>query len=715
MWITDNLKQPNRHLPVFYKKFKVEKDVKKCILKVSALGIFSVKINGFSFKDYFMPGWTNYNEYANLCYYDLTGFITKDNLLEITLADGWYSGRLGYTKQSKVYGDTNAIYAELDVIFSDGETFSLQSDNTWKVGKSIILSSSFFDGEEILFNYADERKYSELPFARRLNKEVQLKKYDYEPVKRIEEIIPTVIYQDKNLIRLDFGQNMVGFVSFIAKGEKSSKVTVKHAEVLNGDGSLYFENLRSVKAVNSAYLSGGEDLFEPQFTFQGFRYAEIYKDGKTEISNVKGVVLSQEIDYDGKFTCSEDVVNKVFHNALWGQKGNFISIPMDCPQRDERLGWTGDAQVFCNTAMYNADCDKFFANYLRLIQTDILSDGKIPSFVPFFIPVSVSTAGVPGWADAICVIPYYHYLHYGKKDIIQENLPYALRHLDYYLKKCDDNCLLHIENAFGDWLSVKRADDIDAISQCFLGLSAKLISRFYAILGDSQNEDKYCQIFEKSKTAFRNNFLFDGGVIKGNSQTIYALSLSVGYVTADEIKVAFKNSIKSTDNKLTTGFIGVKFLLPALCKIGEVDLAYRIIKETNYPSWGYQVLNGATTIWERWNGYTREDGFETPNMNSFNHYSLGSCVEWLYSYVLGIQLLENGKVLVSPSLSREFGFANGECKTRIGKVGVSWQVENDAFKIEITADDLGGLEFDFKDREILSIEKLKNKIIAVVK
>ncbi|MBQ7374177.1 MAG: family 78 glycoside hydrolase catalytic domain [Clostridia bacterium] len=712
MWITDNIKQPNNHLPIFYKKFKAEKALKKCLLKISALGIFSIRINGFKISDYFMPGWTNYNEYVNLCHYDLTGFITKDNLLEVTLADGWYSGRLGYVKRAKIYGDINALYAELDMEFFDGETRSLQTDNTWKVGKTNVLSSSFFDGEEIDFNYVDQRKYGELPSAKRLNKEIRFEKYDYEPVKRIGELFPTVIYQDKNLIRLDFHQNMVGFTSFTVKGKKGNKVTVKHAEVLNGDGSLYYENLRSVRAINSAYLSGNEDLFEPQFTFQGFRYVEIFKDGDTEISNIKGVVLSQEIDYDGNFECSDEIVNKIFSNALWGQKGNFISIPMDCPQRDERLGWTGDAQVFCNTAMFNADCNKFFANYLRLIQTDILPDGKIPSFVPFFIPVSVSTAGVPGWADSICVIPYVHYLHYGDKNVLKENLPYAVKHLNYYLSKCDKNYLLNIENAFGDWLSVRRYDDIDAISQCFLGLSSSLISKTYAILGDEENAKKYQEIFQNSKKAFRDNYLINGK-IKGDSQTIYALSLSVGFVSADEIKESFVKSIRNADWKLTTGFIGVKYLLPALCEIGEVDLAYKIIKQTEYPSWGYTIEQGATTIWERWNGYTRENGFETPTMNSFNHYSLGSCVEWLYSHVLGVKLLEDGRVLISPSLSKCLDFARGECMTRSGKVRVEWEFIDNKFRLKVENQNVENIKIEIKDKNITLIEKTQNTIIII--
>ena len=713
MWIANSLYKTNKNLPIFYKKFKLEKPLKKAILSVSALGIISVKINGKQIDDYFMPGWTNYNVYANLCKYDITKDLKRDNLIEITLADGWYSGRLGYTKQPNVYGRVNALFAQIDLRFKDGDNRLIDSDTTWKVGKTNIISSSFFDGEEIDFNFVDGRKYGELPFAKAIAKDVRLKSCDCQPVRQICKLTPEVVVNGDGVLRLDFKQNFVGFITFTARGEKGATVTVNHAEMLCEDGSLYLDNLRSVKATNRAILSGGNDYFEPKFTFQGFRYAEILTDGKTQIENIRGIVLSQDIDYTGKFECSDEIINKIYQNALWGQKGNFISIPTDCPQRDERLGWTGDAQVFCNSAMFNADCNKFFTNYLRLIQTDILTDGKIPSFVPFFIPVSPSTAGVPGWADSICVIPYYHYLHYGDKKVLKENLPYAIRHLDYYLSKCDKNLLIDIVNPFGDWLSVEKADDKGVINQCFLGLSASLISKICGILGYGKKQLKYSQIYEKAKSAFRNNFLSEGK-IKGDSQTAYAFALAVEYVTAEEIRDGFISSVQRAGDKLTTGFIGVKHLLPSLCKIGQTDLAYKIIKQTEYPSWGYTIKQGATTIWERWNGYTTENGFETPSMNSFNHYSLGSCVEWLYSHVLGVKLLESGKVRVSPSFSKELDFAKGECMTQNGKIYVEWQRNLDEFTLQVTSNRIDEVEIEITDKKIVSIEKIQNKIIATI-
>lgn len=713
MWIFREFEKETSHLPIFCKRFSVGKKIKKCEINLSALGIFNIKVNGKEIEEYFMPGWTNYNKYVHLCSYDLTKLVKKDNLIEITLSDGWYSGRLGYTRESKVYGEAMALYAELILSYRDGTQERIVTDETWKIRESQIVTSSLFDGETVDFRTLKIADYEQLPSAKKFDCEIPFEKYDYEAVGKIREFKPTVLARTENTIRLDFKQNFAGFVTFEAKGEAGTEITIRHAEVLNEDGSLYYDNLRSVKAVDTIILSDAKAKFDPKFTFHGFRYAEITIKGRAKLSNIKGVALSQKIEYFGKFECSDEIVNQIYKNALWGQLSNFISLPTDCPQRDERLGWTGDAQVFCNSAMFNGDCKRFFENYLKLVRTDALPDGKIPSFVPFFIPVSVSTAGVPGWADAICIIPYMHYLHYRDINVIKDNLPYAVKHLEYYLSQCD-GYLLKLKNPFGDWLSVEKAEDIDGINQCFLGLSASLISKMYGILGDEVNQQKYLNIYAEAKKVFREQYLYQNGVIAGDSQTIYSFSLLVGYVEACEIKDAFIASLERTNNRLTTGFIGVKYLLPALCQIGEVERAYRMIKETEYPSWGYTVKQGATTIWERWNGYTKENGFETPDMNSFNHYSLGACVEWLYSYILGIKLSEDKTICIAPLFCKELSFARGEYKTNEGKISVEWKRKGSYYILKVRADKKVVHTHDFYGRHVVSYKEQGNGFTVVL-
>lgn len=714
MWIVRDLEKTNKNLAVFYKKFSVSKKVEKALLKISALGIFNVKINGREIEEYFMPGWTNYKKYVHLCTYDVTDFLKDENLIEITLANGWYNGRLGYGRGVDVYGEINSLFAEIELCYCGGSIEKIQTDTSWRVGESKIVSSSFFDGETVDFTACELIDLDSLPFAKAMDCKVEFKDYDYESIVKIDSLTPEILLNEKGVIRFDFKQNFAGFTAFSIKGKRGTVVTVKHAEVLNDDGSLYLDNLRSAKCEDKLILSGGKDSFEPKFTYHGFRYAEISFDGQVDVEDIKGIVLSQGLENSGKFECSDEIINSIYKNALWGQRSNFISIPTDCPQRDERLGWTGDAQVFCNSAMFNSNCDRFFNNYLRLIQADVLEDGKIPSFVPFFIPVSVSTAGVPGWADAICIIPYYHYLHYRNKDVLRDNLPFAVKHFEYYLSK-SEKYLLQVQNAFGDWLSVKKADDIEVISQCFFGLSAMLISKMYAFLNDGKNAGIYNGYYEKIKHAFRENYLYKYGKIKGDSQTAYAFSLAVGFVTCEEIKSHFIQSLEREGYKLTTGFIGVKYLLPAICDVGEVDIAYKIIKQKEYPSWGYTIKHGATTIWERWNGYTKENGFETPNMNSFNHYSLGSCVEWLYSHVLGIKLLESGEICIAPSFSSELSYAKGEYLSVLGKICVDWKYQDGKYYITVTADKNMQYTYDFGEKNVISLDKKDGTLKAIIK
>jgi alpha-L-rhamnosidase len=524
---------------------------------------------------------------------------------------------------------------------------------------------------------------------------------------------PRVILENRDFIKLDFGQNFAGFIHFRAKGKEGSVVTIRYAEVLDNDGNLYFDNLRSAKATDRLILSEQETIFQPRFTFHGFRYVQIENIGDCEITDIKGIVLSQYINYHGSFECSDPIINNIYKNVLWGQKSNFISIPMDCPQRDERLGWTGDAEIFCNTAMFNSDCRLFFDNYLKLIRTEILPDGRVPIFAPFFIPVNENNAGIPGWADAICLIPYYHYLHYRDEAVIRENIAFAVKHFEFYMSKSKD-FLIKTANPFGDWLSVIEKTDVEVINQCFFGLCALLISKMFGILCDSIKEAEYMEYYHKIREAFRVNYL-KGNKIISDTQTAYAFSKAVGFVEKDEISRPFIESIMRQGERLTTGFIGVKYVLPSLCEIGETDLAYRIMKQTAYPSWGYTIKNGATTIWERWNGYTEDKGFESPSMNSFNHYCLGSCVEWLYSHVLGLKLSLSGEICISPSFSSELSFARGKYMSSQGIVSVEWRCIDNKFHLIVDADEKVNYSYDFKDRKIISLKRESNRLEAIIK
>ena len=702
MWIKRQSEQrKNNYLPVFLKNFSLDKNKKvvSCLLKITATGIFDIVFNGEEFGDYFMPGWANYNKYINECEYDLTERLKKENEIFVTVANGWYSGKLGYGAGPNYYGDKKRLKAEIIIEYSDKTMQKIETDENWATFSSNILEADFFNGETI--------DYTQSVLSQKLSAvvcdfDIKCEKYTYEPVRVIEKIEPKIIHQEKNKIRMDFGKNFAGVVSFNVKGKRGEQLTVKFAEVLDKDGTLYTENLRRAKCTDTLILSGEEDFFNPKFTYHGFRYAEISANSEFVANSIIGNVLSEDIDYYGNFECSNSVINNIYKIAKNGQESNFVSIPTDCPQRDERLGWTGDAEVFCNTAMFNADCKAFFSNYLKLICADTLTDGRIPSFAPLCAAIADNTAGVPGWGDCIAVIPYFHYLHYRDKSVIEKCLSFADKWVGYYLSK-SDNYLTKIINNFGDWLSIDRETDVDVINQCYFGYSALLTSKMHKIVGDDDGYNHYYEIYENCKKAFRDNY-FDGEKIKSDTETAYAFALAVGFITKEETKKRLPLAIKEKNNSLTTGFIGSRFILPMLCEIGETALAYELIEKTDFPSLGYMIENGATTVWERWNGYTKENGFEDPEMNSFNHYSLGSCVEWLYTYVLGIKLSpDTEKIVISPSFYNGLTFAKGQTKVNGKEIFISWEYKKDTICLKVVADD--SVKYEIKvDKEIISRE-----------
>ena len=712
MWIKCKDEFRNEGLPVFVKIFTVKKRLIRCELKITATGIFGVKVNGKTLSDRFMPGWSNYRKHIDVCTYDITEYLTdgSENEIAVTVANGWYSGKLGYGNKTNVFGKEKRLLASIFLVYENGDTEKIESDESWKTIVSDVVSADFFDGE--IIDAGRRKAMKQSGNAVKAEFSVPLQNYEREPVCVTERIKPQLVYGDETTLRYDFGYNFAGGVKVIAKGRKGSRIVVKYGETLDENGNVYTANLRRAKCTDEFILSGEEDVFEPEFTYHGFKYAELRKTRETEILSIEGAVFSQNINYYGKFECSDEVTNGVWRMALRGQKSNFISIPTDCPQRDERLGWTGDAEVFCNSAMFNADCNLFFKNYLKLVREDALPDGKIPSIVPFYMPLADNTAGVPGWGDCITVIPYFHYLHYRDKSVIVDNFPVAEKWIAYYLAK-SENYLTKITNNFGDWLSVHGDSDPDVINQCFFGYSVALMAKMCEILGLHNKSIAYRELFGKCKKAFRENFYHDGR-IRSDTQTMYAFAYIAGYLSKEETAARLPEKIRENGGGLTTGFIGTRFLLPALCDIGETKLAYSLIMRTEYPSWGYMLKNGATTVWERWNGYTRENGFEDPEMNSFNHYSLGSCVEWLYSYVLGIKLSpETEKVMINPSFCELLSFAKGETQLKSGKISVYWKYENASVCLEVKADD--GIEYEIDDtgKKIISMIRTGNDTIAV--
>lgn len=706
MWIK-YADQKAERVPRFLKKIIITNKLKRATLKISALGIFRVKINEREIDEYFMPGYTNYNKFVPICAYDITGMLARENLISITVADGWYAGTLGYLAQKNIFGSNVHLYAEILLEYENGITEQIHTDETWKTCLSEIISADFFEGQVI-----DERlrpnieEYEHFKNAVLSDENRLFSEYRMEPVVCVEKLTPQVLSRNGKLY-LDFKQNFAGVIRFSAKGKCGDTIIVRHAEVLSDDGELYVENLRRAKSEDRLTLSNQRVEFSPQFTFHGFRYAEIILESgdisSVEIEDIQGLVLSQELERTGYFECSDSIMNKIYENTLWSQKGNFISVPTDCPQRDERLGWTGDAHVFCDTAVYNNNCKKFYENYMNIVRADCIDNGSVPSFAPFFVGVWPSTHGSPAWGDAIAIIPYINYLFYGDEKILRQNFQEMKRWADYYLDHIDENFLVQGLHTFGDWLSVKETTDEGVICQCYFGYTLDILSKVFRVLGEEGGEI-YESYYQKAKKAFIDNYVSPDGEIKSDTQTAYVLSYAVGYRTGEEIRRHLLEAINRNNATLTTGFLGTRFLLPVLCEIGETEYAYQIIQSTQYPSWGYCIKNGATTIWERWNGYVRNEGFFSPEMNSFNHYSLGSCVYWLYSYVLGIRFEEGdirkGCVRIKPYFSGHLKWAKGKYKTQKGTVDVSWITKNEnEWELQVSVEDGILPSFDFQNYE----------------
>lgn len=710
MWIGLNkaLDKEMGALARFLCRFHCNKKVTKAELEISALGIFRVEINGREIDEYFMPGYTNYNKYVMLCAYDITQDILAENHISVTVGDGWFAGRLGYTSKRALFGEQTRLYAQIHLTYEDGTKETLQTDDSWKVYESEIEYADFFNGE-----YIDENKridgfaaFDTLENAKIVEENRRFEPYDMQPVVCIDKITPKQT-KKQNSILLDFGQNFAGVINFNAKGRKGLKITVKHAEMLSSDGELYMENLRSARCTDTLVLSDKACKFAPKFTYHGFRYAEITVENgalnEVELTEIVGLVLSQGIDRTGYFECSDEIINKVYQNAYWGQLSNFISVPTDCPQRDERLGWTGDTHVFCDSAMFNADCNRFYRSFLKVVSGDCLENGAVPSFAPMFWFVDEKTCGCPCWGDAIAVIPYMHYLFYGDKGILEENLPQAKQWIEFYQSHLSERGLIEELFTYGDWLSVKEETDKLVMMQCFYGYSLVLVERMCRWLGEDSS--KYKELHERAKSAFRAHLLNADGIVTSDTQTAYLVAYIAEFMTGEEIRIPLKHAIERQGNTLTTGFIGVRFLLPVLSEIGETELAYTLMKNTQYPSWGYSVLNGATTIWERWNGYTSDGGFFNPSMNSFNHYSLGSCVYWMYAYVLGIQPQYGKGVKIAPKFSSKLSYARGRYAFTGGEVLVEWRIDDGKVTLEVEQRGEYSIEFNFGERKILSEEQ----------
>ena len=702
--------------PYFRKTFAVTKPVKRAALLASALGVFRIYLNGSPVSnDYLSPGWVDYRKKLPLVRYDITEKLAQNNAIGVVLSDGWAVGHLGSTTYFKRcgYTDTPEFTALIDIAYADGSTEQIATDETWRAAAGAIRRSDIYMGEYVdarldlgdfsCYGYDDAAWQNAEVCEFRFSRNMYLEQVKIPPIVVKHTFTPTLIRKRGNTLLYDVSQNISGVLSLVLRGERGASVVIRHGELLS-DGELYTENLRKAEATDTYILAGGgEEAFRPLFTFQGFRYAELELTGAVEIVSITAEAMYTDLEKTGEFACSDPIVTKVYQNALWGQRDNFLNVPTDCPQRDERLGWTGDAQIFCKSAMYNMDCRVFFEKYLADVRDAQLGNGVIPAVAP--VPPVGSHAytgfdAAAGWSEAIGEIPYQHYIMYGDKRIIRDNLPALKKLLDYYQAENPDHIRDKVDK-YGDWLSLGTPTDLGVVSTLYYARAAQLAAELCGIIGDFEAE-YYKALYASIKAAFRKRFIDETGRILSDTQSAYVIAYSFGIIGKDEAAPHLLRKLDEDGGKLTTGFLGIKFLLPVLCDIGRADIAYGLITSTEYPSWGYSVVNGATTIWERWNSYTEKDGI-LKGMNSFNHYSLGSCTQWMYEYCLGINPSPEHagfqKVTFAPcfDFSGKVTSASGYYDTDFGRISVAWQTDGDAVKYTVAVPAEIDAAFDFGD------------------
>jgi len=714
-WITpawdEDLTTP-QPVPMLRTTFAVEGEVRAARAYVTSLGLYEVELNGRRVGDQvFTPGWTSYDTRLQYQTYDVTGLLESgQNALGAMLADGWYRGNTTWDRRRNVYGEHLALLLQLRITYADGREQVVGSDPSWKATTGPIRMADNYNGETYDARL-EQPGWSRVGFDDGAWTPVRVIDHRKDillapagpPVRKTEEITPVAILRTPaGETVFDMGQNMVGWVRLQVSGPAGTTVTLRHAEVLDQDGNLYTANLRKAEqTVRYTLKGGGEETYEPRFSFQGFRYvAADGLPGTPTLQNLTGIVVHSDMTPTGTFESSSPLINQLQHNIVWGQKGNFLDVPTDCPQRDERLGWTGDAQVFSHTAAFNMDVAGFFTKWLGDLAADQKPNGSIPFVIPDVTSRGRETGGgATGWADAGVVIPWMLYVVYGDTRILETQYESMQKWIGYMQARAGNDLIWDGDSHFGDWLAyaTTRSDypgattDKDLIATAYFAYSTNLLQRIASVLGKTDDAARYADLVEQIKRAFRKEFITANGRLASNTQTAYALALSFGLMPEGQEAEAARRlaaDVRAFGNHLTTGFLGTPLLSRSLSDHGYLDVAYHLLNQDTYPSWLYPITKGATTIWERWDGIKPDGSFQDPGMNSFNHYAYGAIGEWLYSVVAGLDgdPEEPGykHLRIQPQPGGGLTYARAALETMYGPAASAWEFTGGQFRLEVT-------------------------------
>ena len=695
----------------FRREFSLDTGVVKATLHVSSLGVYKATLNGKRLgRQVLTPGITSYDHRVQYQSYDVTELLGKDNQLEISVGPGWAVGYYMLGKLRYVWGTEVEAVAELEILTSDGKTQYVNTDESWQVYTTEVTHTDIYRGE-VVDKTAEIRCLGNAVSAKAFNLIPQVGADIIEnEILRPEELIIT----PKGERVIDFGQNMTGYVSLKIKGNWGDRVVLSFGEVLDKDGNFYNENYRTAAEPVIYVLSGEEDSFKPTYSFQGFRYVRVdeYPAEDIDLSGFSAIVVHSEMERTGRFVCGNERINQLYHNIIWGQKGNYLDIPTDCPQRDERLGWTGDAQVFCRTAATNFDVRKFFKKWLGDLRADQYEGGEIPGVCP---EKRLRTRISAGWGDAATIIPWTLYEIYDDKSFLSDNFEMMRRWVEYIRGAGPEEYLWLTGYHYGDWLAMDAGGDsyvgatsVDLVATAFYARSTKILVDSGKLIGKDVSE--YEKLYENIIKRFREYFM-EGGMPRevlpfteirqegktmlvdqerrGVTQTALALILHFDLCLPEE-REALANKlcelISEFGDRMSCGFLGAPYLLPALSECQRHDVAYTLFFQNQNPSWLYSVDHGATTIWEHWNGVKEDGSFWSTAMNSYNHYAYGSVAEWMYGVICGVQQTEAGykRIRLAPVPDKRLGFAKCAIETVSGRIESHWYYKSDRIAFEFT-------------------------------
>jgi alpha-L-rhamnosidase len=789
-------KDPNKlFLPParqYRKEFQAPKSVRRATLYATALGIYELHLNGRRIGDaWFAPGWTDYHQRAYYWTYDVTSMLERGtNALGAWVADGWYSGYIGFGLLTGIgtehigrytYGKTPSFLAQLEIEFTDGTHQTIVTDPSWKVtGNGPIQEADFLMGEKYDARQEtpgwtrpgfDDSKWDQaIPAADNgsvkatfyefqnpppgkpvkiegrevdlgFKRPAELQAFPGEPVRALEQIKPVAITEPKpGTYIFNLGQNFAGVIRLRVPpgGKAGDQIQLRYGEMLYPDGRLMTENLRKARAQDFYILKGDPpgETYTPRFTFHGFQYVEISGlPGKPDLDAVTGLALHSDTPPAGAFECSDPVVNQLYRNIVWTQRANFLDLPTDCPQRDERFGWTGDAQIYVRAATYNADVAAFYTKWIRELMESQRPSGVFPGYAPY--PFQHGWDFGTAWCDAGVICPWTIYHVYGDRRIIERCWGPMVKFLDWRQKTSRDHLGVVHGNDWGDWLSLGGKTPLDYIDTVYFAYTAHLMAEMAKAIGKTTEAAHYTRLFDQIREAFQKKYLKADGSLTVDTQTAYVLALymdlvpdkarnKVGEILAEKIlaKAGPENS------GIATGFLGTRPLLPVLSAVGRNDLAVRLIQSRKFPSWGYEVEQGATTVWERWNSYTKDKGFggaQNASMNSFAHYSFGAVCEWLFFRLAGIDTDGPGydKILIRPSPpdpgsnpdQKPIDWVKAHYDSIHGRITSNWKREGDRFELEVAlpantsatvylpADD--GQSITESDRPLNEVEEVK--------